>query len=670
MWYRAQCVWLWLICVWPALVLALQGPPQDAADPAGQAGQPSLELPGNLTDLLPPADQESDQPVRFQARYWLQTGKRTGVVELQATIAPGWHLYSVTQPDGGPSRSEIRVLSEHAKLLGPFRPDHPPEVRFDDVFQMEVEEHSDQVTWSAPIELAEGHDPEKTTIELRFDGQVCQVACIPLRNVRVQAQFAGYQDELPQLLAPKPSLSGTVPGARMGPGAPGSQALPPTDSSVAGWSVSAVLVYLGFGLLGGFLLNFMPCVLPVVGLKILAFAQQAHEDRRRVFLLNVWFSLGIMAVFLLLATLAAVFNMSWGQQFTHTWFKVAMIVLVFAMALSFLGVWELAVPSFLGRGRANELQEKEGFLGAFFKGVFTTLLSTPCSGPALGAVFAFVLGKPALLTYLLFGSIGLGMALPYLVIGANPSWLRILPKPGMWMETFKQLMGFVLLGTVVFLFTTINSAYFIATFTLLVGVWFGCWWIGRIPLTASAMVYLRGWLFALAASGAVGLFAFSWLVPAEAGDPQPAAHSRSAHSLPWKPFSRQALREAIDSGKTVLVDFTAQWCLTCKYNLLTAINTAEVKALVERNGVVPLLADWTDANEEIEESLRELNSNSIPLLAIYPAGKPEQVIVLRDVITKRQLLEALERAGPSLSVPPRRDTSPALTSTQRQQPGK
>lgn len=609
-----------------------------------------LQLPGGLDELLAKSGSKQGEPIQFQARYVLKRDSREGVVELTAELAPGWHVYSLTQPEGGPTRSEIKVLTKEVELLGPFKPDVPPTVRFDDVFGMEVEEHSNRVTWLAPVRIAGMDDPSKLEIELRFDGQVCEVSCIPIRNRRIKAVFAGYVDQLPRVLAPSVSIAGApggLPEAKQpahrqaGTGASNGRLRAPVT-----WR--SVLLYLAFGMLGGFLLNFMPCVLPVIGLKILAFVQQAHEDRRQVFLLNVWFSLGIMAVFMALATLPVVFNMSWGQQFTHTWFKVAMIVLVFAMALSFLGVWELTVPGIFGRGKANQLQEKEGAVGAFFKGVFTTILSTPCSGPALGAVFAFIVGQPAVLTYLLFTSIGLGMALPYLVLGAFPRLLRFLPKPGAWMETFKELMGFVLLATTVFLFTTIHSKWFIPTLTLLIGVWFGCWWIGRVPATASALQYIRGWLFAVAASSAVGLFAFTWLAPVDASA---GGNSKgtAAHRLPWKPFSRQALQEAIRQQKTVLVDFTAQWCLTCKYNLLTAINTQDVKQVVERNGIVPLLADWTDENKEIEIALRELNANSIPVLAIYPAGRPEDVIVLRDLITKRQLLEALEKAGPSKS---------------------
>jgi thiol:disulfide interchange protein len=643
---------LWLLS-WVTVILTS---PWALAQEGGAAQEKSEGAPAALPPLKTPLDLpllggttalEPEQPAQFRARYVVRQNSREGLLELTVEMAPGWHVYSVTQPDGGPSASRIQILTPGVELLDAFAPDAPPRVHFDEIFDMNVEEHSDRVTWSAPIRLPDNTDPATFPIQVRYDGQVCKVSCIPLRDIRVTAEFAGYVEQLPQ----RPNASAAVSRAdavqgRDQPETNKNQRAAP-DAPGSSLTLRSVLIYVGFGLLGGFLLNFMPCVLPVVGLKIFAFAQQAHQDRRRVFLLNVWFSLGILAVFAVLATLAAGFNMSWGQQFTHTWFKVSMIVLVFAMALSFLGVWELTVPSFLGRGKANELQEQEGYLGAFFKGVFTTLLSTPCSGPALGAVFAFILGKPVWLTYLLFASVGLGMAAPYLVLGANPQWLRFLPKPGNWMETFKELMGFVLLATTVFLFTTIHIKWFLPTFSLLIGVWFACWWIGRVPLTASTMQYIRGWLFAITVASAVGLFSFTWLAPVGTATGPSTEKSVGAHQLPWQPYSPAALDKAIAEEKTVLVDFTAQWCLTCKYNLWTAINTKEVKDWVEKNGVVTLLADWTDENEEIKRALHQLNANSIPLLAIYPAGRPQEVIVLRDVITKSQLLEALKQAGPS-----------------------
>ncbi len=397
---------------------------------------------------------------------------------------------------------------------------------------------------------------------------------------------------------------------------------------------SKLAVYLAMAFAGGLILNLMPCVLPVIGLKVLSFAEQAGNSRMQILKLNLSFSLGLIAVFLILATLSAFLNMGWGQQFTLSWFKIGMVSLVFAMALSFLGVWEIPIPGFVGSGKSNELQAKEGLSGAFFKGVFTTILATPCSGPFLGSVFGFTLNQPAALIYLLFGAVGVGMASPYLLIGAFPALVNRLPKPGAWMETFKQFMGFVLLGTVVFLFISIKAELFLPTLALLVGIWFACWLIGRQPFTASGQRKLVAWVSGIAVAAAVGVFSYEVLGPHE-------------KVLPWQPYSSTALSQAQAEGKTVLVDFTADWCATCKVNLKLSIDTEKVKAVVEQNGVVPMLADWTDESEEIKSTINGLGFQTIPLLVIYPAGKPNDVIVLKDTVTQTQVIEALERAGPS-----------------------
>jgi thiol:disulfide interchange protein len=239
-------------------------------------------------------------------------------------------------------------------------------------------------------------------------------------------------------------------------------------------------------------------------------------------------------------------------------------------------------------------------------------------------------------TYLIFSTVGLGMAAPYLVIGVFPGLIRFLPKPGAWMETVKQVMGFLLLGTVVYLFTTMNERYFIPTLTLLVGLWFACWLIGRTPLTAPLQTKLQAWGGGIGVAALIGLFAFHFLL--------------HTPDIAWAEFSPEALSRARAEGKTVMVDFTADWCPNCKYNLAVAIDKPRVKDLVERNDVVPMLADWTDRSSTIKESLAALERQSIPVLAIWPANAADEgVIILDGLLTERQVLDALEQAGPSVS---------------------
>ena len=238
---------------------------------------------------------------------------------------------------------------------------------------------------------------------------------------------------------------------------------------------------------------------------------------RRVFMLNVWYCLGLLSIFWLLATLASAASLGlsqeslgWGEQFNYDGFTIPLLCVVFAMGLSFLGVWEIPIPGLAGSGRAAELAQQEGMGGAFFKGVITTILATPCSGPGLATALTWSATKPPQLVYLVFTFMGLGMALPYLVIGAFPRLIRFIPKPGAWMDTFKQLMGFVLMGTVVYMFTLLQPERVIPTLALIFALWAGCWWVGRTERWPDFAAKLRAWAGAAAFVALIGWLAFGY----------------------------------------------------------------------------------------------------------------------------------------------------------------
>lgn len=313
----------------------------------------------------------------------------------------------------------------------------------------------------------------------------------------------------------------------------------------SGFGDKPLAVILGFAFLAGLILNVMPCVLPVIGLKIMSFVDQAGESRWNVISLNLWFSAGLIFVFLVLATLAAVFGMGWGQHFQSVGFTVTLIAIVFTFALSFLGVWEIPIPGFVGSHGAAKMANREGAIGAFSKGVFTTILATPCTGPFLVPAISWAITQPAWLTYLLFFMVGLGMSSPYLLIGLFPGMIKLLPKPGPWMETFKQLMGFVLLGTAVFLFNALGEKLVLPTLTLLVGIAVACWWIGKTPITASRAKRTTAWVGGGVWTLLIACFSYLYLA--------------GGVELEWQPFDRTSLADQVEEGNTVLVDFTADW---------------------------------------------------------------------------------------------------------------
>lgn len=634
------------------------------------------------------AGEKEEPPVAVAAQFSSATAPMPARLFITATMKPTWHVYSITQPAGGPVASKITLApSDQYRLRGDFQASPPPKKKVEEAFGgLVVETHDGKVVWYAPIEFAPGVDPAKLKIEGAIHVQPCDPSsCLPPQKLPFTATH-GPGVSLPGEGASQPAV---VPLAVQGDSG---DANPPAfnpeavvvDEQAELQQTSLPLVLL-LGFVGGLILNLMPCVLPVIGLKVLSFVQQAGHSRKQALLLNIWYSAGLISVFFVLATLAAFLGFGWGQLFSIKEFNIALAAIVFAMGLSFLGVWEIPIPGFVGTGRTNELAQREGAGGAFAKGVLTTILATPCSAPFLGSALAWAIYQPPAIIYSVFAAIGLGMASPYLLIGAFPELMRFLPKPGAWMETFKQIMGFVLMGTVVFLLTFISWEYVVPTVALLFGIWFACWWIGRIPFTVDSATRVRAWLSAAAITGIAWLVSFGWLAGvmegrfedrierriterlAEAGPSGVARTAQAGHAsdstgtddLPWQAFTRTNFEQLVAAGKTVLIDFTADWCLTCKTLEAAYLNTAEVRQLVNAHDVATLKADWTNADPEVTEMLRLLGSKQVPVIAVFPARNPNNPIALIDGYTQQSVLDALQKAGPSL--PQRNQRSPAGT---------
>jgi thiol:disulfide interchange protein len=401
-----------------------------------------------------------------------------------------------------------------------------------------------------------------------------------------------------------------------------------------------LLTKFGLAVLGGFILNFMPCVLPVIGLKVLGFVSEAGGDRRTASLLTLTYAAGIVSLILALGVLSVAVRsftgqaFGWGQQFGSIEFRIIITAFMFSLALSFLGVWEIPIPGFAMSKTSTELSNREGFIGAFSKGLITTILATPCSAPFLGGVFVVALTQPAWVVLLIFAGVGLGMASPYMAVAMQPGLLSFLPKPGPWMQTFKEFLAFPMLLAVVFLVSGFLDKDRMAMLSALMFVWFGCWFIGRVPAWAELGSKIRAWGIATAVALAGTVGSFYYLQP-------------SQYELAWQPYDEAKLDKLVADGKTVMIDFTANWCQNCKLNLHTALETKNVKELILADDIVPMVADMTDYPEHIQAKLNELNSNSIPVLAIYSKTNADTPIVLQDVLTESQVLAALKEAGPS-----------------------
>src|SRR4051794_3421418 len=407
-----------------------------------------------------------------------------------------------------------------------------------------------------------------------------------------------------------------------------------------------ILMFLLFGFLGGLILNLMPCVLPVISLKIFGFVQQAGQSRQKILRSGVAFTVGIFAWFIALAVLLIVLkgagrDVTWGGfQFTNPYFVLVLSVIVLVFALNLFGVFEISLPQSVTRNLLSTSERKD-LLGSFFQGVFATVLATPCTAPFLGTALGFAFTQSAAIILAMFIAIAAGMSAPYLLLSAQPAWLRFLPRPGLWMVHVKQFMGFLLLATLLFLLYVVGAerglegAIWASCFLLVISV--ACWMKGAFVVpTAPAVkrvVVLALMLLLVIASGVYFI-----------GDKFQSAKIASADSQirgDWQLFTPDRLQTELEQGRTVFVDFTAAWCLTCKFNEASVLEARDVREAFQRHGIVKFKADWTNGDPVITKLLQQFGRPGVPLYVLYPA-RNEEPIVFPEVLTKSMVLEKLE----------------------------
>ncbi len=413
--------------------------------------------------------------------------------------------------------------------------------------------------------------------------------------------------------------------------------------------VRGIFTFLLFGFLGGIILNLMPCVLPVISLKIFGFIQQAGQSRQKILRSGIAFALGIFSWFIALALLlialkAAGRDVTWGGfQFTNAYFVLALSVIVLVFALNLFGVFEISLPQSMTRGLLSTTERKDD-LGSFFQGVFATVLATPCTAPFLGTALGFAFSQSPPIILAMFVAIAAGMSAPYLLLSAQPAWLRFLPKPGSWMMHVKQFMGFLLLATLLFLLYVLGAqrglegAIWASSFLLVISV--ACWIKGAFVVpTASAAKRSVAVVLMLLLVFASGVYFI--------GDKFYSASVAATDSRlrgDWQAFAPDRLQAELEQGHPVFVDFTAAWCLTCKFNEANVLESKEVREAFQRRGVVKLRADWTNGDPVITKLLQQFGRPGVPLYVLYP-GKSEEPIVFPELLTKSMVLEKLDIAA-------------------------
>lgn len=390
-----------------------------------------------------------------------------------------------------------------------------------------------------------------------------------------------------------------------------------------------------FGFLGGLILNIMPCVLPVISLKLFGLIVHSDEGHSKILKHNLFYTLGVLSTFLVLAlTILFIKNsgesIGWGFQLQSPTFVLFMVILLFVMALNLFGLFEFYTP---GGKKLGNVELKKGFFGDFFGGVLATILSTPCSAPFLGTALTFAFSTSAFGIITIFLSIGLGLSFPFILTGIFPKTISFLPKPGLWMEKVKKFLGLTLLLTVVWLLDvyvalTDGGLSLLKVNSILVFLFFAFYFGAKI----SKNLFLRIIFFLVPIALGIGLIQghMNPSVSAPTGSSQ-LIQDKATSGLNWKPWSQEAMDSHKKAGELVFIDFTAKWCFTCKVNEKVVLDTDDFRSLVKEKNIKLLLGDWTKKDPRITKFL---NANGLVGVPAYFVQRPDgELINLGETIT-------------------------------------
>jgi len=487
----------------------------------------------------------------------------------------------------------------------------------------------------------------------------------PLKDgVRVYVQRSPELAALPATLSGIVKLSDTLAYQVSAPVVQVASVDPAPASRAGGTASITVLSAIGLAFIGGMILNLMPCVFPVLFLKGLSLAQTANagaeHDRRHLLRHGLVYALGILVSFwgivaVLLALRAGGTHVGWGFQLQSPGFLAVLSSLLFFLALSLAGQFDIGL-SLTSVG--GELAQKQGYGGSFFTGVLATVVATPCAAPFMGAAIGFALAQTAGVTFAVFTALALGLAAPYVLLSWQPAWAFWLPKPGAWMEVLKQLTAVPLFATAILLVWVYGQieeargnsgvteiAFLLGCFLLLA---IAGWALGRWPAkrgsTIAAILLIALGLAIPLSQLRVHTDAVSATQAGEGSAGTGLGGPAAANlDVAWQPYSEQALNAAHAAGRPVFIDFTAAWCLSCQVNERVVLKTVEIEAALRKGSFVTMKADWTNEDPAITQELASVGRSSVPTYLLYPAAAGSTADVLPELLTKELVLKAIER---------------------------
>lgn len=544
--------------------------------------------------------------------------QHAGNFEAARSKLPGKQPISALRKDG---LIELTWNSEHSLSFteADFFPEHPDQIDHK-VPPLLTPSLDDSGNLTIVLKEAESNDAAnlKGVLVLKSEGKDA---------VAIAVEAPLQDDSSPVAYADIKSKSGTL------------------EKRAVGQYEGGFALALVFAFIGGLILNLMPCVLPVISLKVFSFVKMAGQSRMLTLKHGIAFSAGVIISFWFLAVVMLVLqaygqSVGWGFQLQEPVFVAFLAALLLVFGLSLFGVFEMgmSVTSLASKAQG---QSAFGLLGSFCSGILATAVATPCTGPFLGSAVGFAFTLPPSLALLIFTSLGLGMASPYLVLAAYPDCMRFIPKPGPWMVKFKEIMGFFMFATVLWLLWVFGAETSSLGVILLLAAFFiisfGCWifgsWATPVHKKRTRMIASAAALLCLCLAGS--------MIINTATSPLIAAAGNQKDDHDWQDFSAMKVADLQKKGKAVFVDFTAKWCLICQANHLV-LTTPEVSKKFAELGVVLMKADWTKNDPKITEALRKFGRNGVPLYVLYSPDSDDAPIILPQVLTPDVVLEYLD----------------------------
>jgi thiol:disulfide interchange protein len=555
----------------------------------------------------------STETIQQDSEFWLQ---------LDWALDPHWYIYAQNPGDGGMPPSLDFELPAGITVLETTWP------KSQDLSKEGLVIYGYKDTCKAMVRLRASPDYKPSsldTIKIAVRWGICHDQCI-VDNVTLGLKFPTKE------LFKKDSINHNHE-TKTTPPAP----LESTNDAVHIW------LLLLFALIGGVLLNLMPCVLPVLSLKLLDFAKlrDSSDSQYTIRTHALLYTGGVLATFQFLNVSLSLLrffghHIGWGFQLQSPPFIVFLACLFLALTLNLFGVFEIGLRTIRLEGQLPNTQDQR--TQSFLKGMLACIVATPCSAPFMGTAIAASLVQPFWVNTLIFTSLGIGLSLPFLCLSAWPKVIDYLPKPGAWMQSLKQFMGFLMMGSVGWMLWILDARFSDGLCWVLLGLWclsLGFWFYGKLcpPVNSSFKRSAGAVLFSLC--GISAFISFQYAL-----DETPPSQEQIA----FQPYTQTAVDKALADNRPVLINFTARWCVTCQTNKKFVLETKSVIDRLRAEGVALFEADWTHHDATITKKLESFGRNSIPLVVYYPktkGNKTAEPIFLSAILTESQLIKIL-----------------------------